>query len=197
MTWFLDLKPNHSWACMTKAFTDSECKLIVDLGTKIKSTKGLINNESTQSNATKLDVQYRKSDIAFFDPDDESTKWIFRKVTDLVVHMNKEFWSYDLQYIETLQFTSYKDEDDFYGCHIDQSMTGVHNRKLSFSVQLSDPKDYQGAELVMYVEKKPSVTNKQRGDAVFFPSYVLHEVTPLKSGTRYSLVGWVCGPRFR
>jgi PKHD-type hydroxylase len=30
-----------------------------------------------------------------------------------------------------------------------------------------------------------------------FPSWSLHRVTPVTKGTRYSLVAWVSGPRFR
>jgi len=32
---------------------------------------------------------------------------------------------------------------------------------------------------------------------IFFPSYTLHEVTPVTKGTRYTLVGWVHGPAFK
>jgi PKHD-type hydroxylase len=43
------------------------------------------------------------------------------------------------------------------------------------------------------------VTNKlplnlQPGDAVVFPSFVNHSVTPITSGTRQSLTGWIKGP---
>jgi PKHD-type hydroxylase len=30
-----------------------------------------------------------------------------------------------------------------------------------------------------------------------FPSFVLHRVTPVTKGTRYSLVAWVSGPPFK
>ena len=38
---------------------------------------------------------------------------------------------------------------------------------------------------------------KVRGSVNYFPSYMLHEVTPLERGTRYALVGWVNGPAFK
>ena len=38
---------------------------------------------------------------------------------------------------------------------------------------------------------------KQIGDLVVFPSYVLHEVTPVTKGERNSLVCWVTGPSFK
>ena len=36
-----------------------------------------------------------------------------------------------------------------------------------------------------------------RGNLVAFPSYVLHQVTPVTSGIRKSLVAWGAGPKFR
>ena len=38
---------------------------------------------------------------------------------------------------------------------------------------------------------------KKQGTLIAFPSYTLHEVTPLISGTRYSLVAWLGGPTFK
>jgi PKHD-type hydroxylase len=38
---------------------------------------------------------------------------------------------------------------------------------------------------------------KTRGTLIAFPSYVLHRVTPIISGTRKAVVVWTTGPRFR
>ena len=32
---------------------------------------------------------------------------------------------------------------------------------------------------------------------IFFPSFLMHRVTPVKQGTRYSLVSWFLGPPFK
>ena len=39
--------------------------------------------------------------------------------------------------------------------------------------------------------------NKDQGDFICFPSYVLHEVEPITKGERNSLVGWVGGENFK
>ena len=70
-------------------------------------------------------------------------------------------------------------------------------RKLSFSVQLSDPDDYKGGDLLLKISSDPTQVKKTRGTVIFFPSYVLHEVTPVEQGVRKSLVGWVTGPRWK
>ena len=191
MSWYLDIKTRESWAYAPNCFTPEECDLIIELGSKLKLKEGEITGDKL------INSEIRQSKVAFFNPEDKSTEWIFRRVTDFIGSINKQFWNFDLQYIETLQFTTYKDSNDFYGKHTDQYFASPHYRKISFSVQLSDPSNYEGADLLMYFLDKPSPTRRDRGDIVLFPSFVLHEVTPLTKGERYSLVGWVCGPPFR
>ena len=64
---------------------------------------------------------------------------------------------------------------------------------LSFVLPLSDPESYEGGELVL----KPSFQEKsiplEQGKIIVFPSFILHKVTPVTSGTRYMLVGWLRG----
>jgi len=38
---------------------------------------------------------------------------------------------------------------------------------------------------------------RQKGLICFFPSFLLHRVTPLTSGIRTSLVTWLCGANLR
>jgi len=38
---------------------------------------------------------------------------------------------------------------------------------------------------------------KTRGTATLFPSYLLHRVTPVTQGERFSLTIWAHGPQFR
>jgi len=196
MIWYLDVKTRASWAYITKAFTPEECDLIIDIGNKLNPKKAQLHDDGSIEDAL-VDNNIRKSSIAFLDPKDKSNDCIFRRVTYFISEINKKFWNYDLQYIETLQFTAYKNANDFYGKHVDQSNVDFHYRKLSFSIQLSDPNSYEGSELLMCLSDTGTPVNKERGDMVFFPSFVLHEVTPLTKGERYSLVGWVCGPALR
>jgi PKHD-type hydroxylase len=83
-----------------------------------------------------------------------------------------------------------------YGRHID-SAPGTLIRKLSFTVQLSEPEDYKGGDLCLYLGDKAEVMKKEQGFVALFPSYVLHEVKPVTSGTRYSLVSWITGKPFK
>jgi PKHD-type hydroxylase len=39
--------------------------------------------------------------------------------------------------------------------------------------------------------------DRKRGAFIAFPSFVLHRVTPVTRGTRWSLVAWILGNRWR
>lgn len=73
-------------------------------------------------------------------------------------------------------------------------------RKLSMTISLSDPKDYKGGNLRFdfgpHADHKRYHTCKEirpRGSIIIFPSHVYHQVTPVTTGTRYSLVAWSLG----
>ena len=57
--------------------------------------------------------------------------------------------------------------------------------------------EYEGGDLRLYGGDDYDTAPKKQGTIIGFPSYVLHEVTPVTSGVRYSLVGWAQGPKFK
>jgi PKHD-type hydroxylase len=72
------------------------------------------------------------------------------------------------------------------------------NRKLSFSIQLSDNNEYTGGDLRFhYIKTQPEIAPRTRGKIIFFPTWTVHDVTPVTQGIRHSLVGWVNGPNFK
>jgi PKHD-type hydroxylase len=78
------------------------------------------------------------------------------------------------------------------------TVQGEYVRKLSFSLQLSDPEDYTGGEVqFMDNSRKTYFAPKQRGTLIMFDSRTPHRVRKVKSGMRKSLVGWVVGKRWR
>ena len=124
-----------------------------------------------------------------------SRSWLFERLTNYIVDQNKQFYKYDLDFIEHLQFTHYNSsQKSFYTKHTDPLLHNLpYNRKLSIVVQLSDPTTYEGGDLILYSGAQGQVVPKDRGLVHFFPSHCLHEVTPVTAGERYSLVGWVHG----
>lgn len=87
------------------------------------------------------------------------------------------------------------DREDHYVWHTD-SMDGDSVRKLSFTIQLTDPTEYVGGDL----EFMPAINDKkirEQGTMTIFPSYMVHRVSPMTFGVRHTIVGWIYGPDFR
>jgi len=49
----------------------------------------------------------------------------------------------------------------------------------------------------LFIGPEPIVAPRGQGSVTFFPSMLLHRVTPITKGHRYSLVGWAAGPHLR
>jgi PKHD-type hydroxylase len=111
--------------------------------------------------------------------------------------LNAQYYRFDLTgFGEPIQLTNYdQSEQGMYGWH--QDYGGGTSRKLSLVLQLTDPSQYEGGNLQVLTSGQPQTVRKQRGLVAAFPSYVLHQVTPVMSGNRQSLVAWVSGPAFK
>ena len=107
-------------------------------------------------------------------------------------------WGYVLTSQENTQIGRYKSADEgYYDWHMDSfpPKDGVQ-RKLSISILLSDPSEFEGGELQFKGIEDQKILTKQ-GSIVVFPSFVEHKVAPVTKGVRYSAVTWASGPSFR
>ena len=179
--------PVNLYAYWDNAFTKDECEFIIQLAKDHTSPAETTNK--------KLDG-YRNSEISWIYPCVEYD-WIFNRMTSIIVDLNKLYFGFDLYgFLEGIQFTKYLSPGGKYGMHVDNEFNR-EVRKLSFTLQLSEPWEYEGGDLCLYVSDSPQYMKRDRGSVALFPSYVLHEVTPVTQGTRYSLVSWVTGKPFR
>jgi len=85
--------------------------------------------------------------------------------------------------------------DGHYDWHVDIGPGPYSLRKLSMSVQLSDPADYDGGELEFMASAESGI--RTRGSLIVFPSFLQHRVTPVTRGIRASMVSWIAGPPYR
>jgi PKHD-type hydroxylase len=107
-------------------------------------------------------------------------------------------WGYSLSNQEKTQMGRYKSTDEgYYDWHMDAGppKDGIQ-RKLSISILLSDPSEFEGGELQFKGIEDQKILTKQ-GSIVVFPSFIEHKVTPVTKGVRYSAVTWASGPSFR
>ena len=147
-------------------------------------TRGEISN-GTKSN--------RSSEIAWLG-DRELLAMLLRMVKKINIDSR---WNLSITGVEAVQFGKYG-EGDFYGWHIDNGVKGSEypQRKLSITLQLSDASEYEGGDFQIH-SSKLSTLPKEKGLVIAFPSYSLHQVTPVTKGSRKSLVVWLCGKPFQ
>ena len=178
------------WAWWDGVFTEQELNWLQE-----KARQAEINARVGGSPGVNPDV--RRSQISWLlnTPD---ASWVFEKLADVCSKVNSKYFRFDLTgFGEPLQLTNYEEsENGMYGWHVDYN-SGSISRKLSVVVQLTDPSEYEGGNLQVLSGSQPENIRKQRGLVAFFPSYTLHQVTPVTSGNRQSLVAWVSGPAFK
>lgn len=130
--------------------------------------------------------------------------WISGFCYNYVLQANLTNFNFDIHGFngQQMQYTVYN-EGEYYGWHVDDEIGDPATfdglkRKLSFSLQLSDPKEYDGGTMqIRSFQDKLYEVPKERGVIVVFDSRARHRVMKIKSGCRKSLVGWVGGPRWK
>jgi PKHD-type hydroxylase len=188
-SWNFELDQINFFAFCKDAFSKEECQTIIN----IAKNKGLIKGKTMIDKSN-----VRDSKITWLYPADEMD-WVFKRVTDITLNLNEKFFKFDLFGLnEGFQFTNYKAPSGKYGKHVDRAINMIV-RKLSISIQLTNPEEYKGGELKLYNgdDEEASVMDKTQGTLILFPSYVLHEVMPVTKGERNSLVAWVTGKQFK
>jgi PKHD-type hydroxylase len=173
------------------AFTEQELNWLQD-----KAKRAEQNAQVGGDGVGVVNANVRRSQVSWLN-NSPDTKWVFDKLADVVSKMNAQHFRFDLTgFGEPLQLTNYnQSENGMYGWH--QDYGGGVSRKLSMAVQLTDPSEYEGGNLQVLTSSQPQNVRKQRGLIAIFPSYILHQVTPVTQGSRQSLVAWVSGPAFK
>ena len=170
-----------------------------------------------------LDEDIRKSKNTWI----PTTHWITGWLWHYVQAANRNNFLYDISFIESesMQYASYG-VGEYYHWHTDSSIpvqykpqfqtsarestkddnylrerTAIENelvRKISFSLQLSDPDDYEGGNIQFIDESNQKyIAPRQKGSLIIFDSRTKHRVCKVRSGVRKSIVGWVVGPRWK
>ena len=115
-------------------------------------------------------------------------------------------WNLGIDGGDYVQYGVY-DVGDYYGWHADQ-LDHIQEfdkikciRKISVTLMLSGPDEYEGGELDLELykpdeDKRIESFKLEKYEAIFFQSDVWHRVRPVKSGIRKSLVTWFYGPPY-
>tara|TARA_R100000005_G_C4994847_1_gene201788 strand:- start:698 stop:1312 length:615 start_codon:yes stop_codon:yes gene_type:complete len=193
-----------------KAIPKKFCEELIRYGDTLNPDIGLVgdikkvpDNEKDLKQLTKT----RNSYISWL-----SEPWIWKTLKPFINLANEQSgWNYDLSHAEPAQFTRYS-KTQHYDWHMDQHPKPYDNprdashgmtRKISLTLSLNDGGEYEGGELEFRLPdskgEKVINNNKSRlqGTLTIFPSFVFHRVSPVKKGTRYSLVVWNLGFPFK
>jgi len=181
----------------------------------IQTCQKISNNgrSKIKEEATTFDkslYKQRKCKVAWIDD-----KWIYDIINPFIHTANKKAgWNFHWDWNESSQFTIYE-KDEYYNWHMDQNeklrnrdkknLKGKE-RKLSLTLQLTDPSEYTGGDFQFMwidIKEKNSLTihtvdqAKEIGTVIVFPSFIYHRVSPITKGKRESLVNWSLGKPFK
>jgi PKHD-type hydroxylase len=188
---------NGYWCYHKNRWNPEYCK---DILNRVDLTAYLIG---TVGNG-KVDPSIRRSKVQFIQATDTNFKDVFSDIWAMALEANLKFFNFHISKLDFIQITKYDANDlSEYKSHKDVFWLNddpIYHRKLSCSIQLSDPNDYDGGDFKILnidtAEPTPEDVRSQ-GTAIFFPSFIDHQVTPITRGTRYSIVGWFEGPKWR
>lgn len=152
------------------------------------------------SGPSDVNAEIRRSQVGWLGMKPEVAH-IWEKLSVAVAEVNRRFFHFDLTgFHEPMQLGLYTEgQQGHYDWHTDASPEDNHvPRKLSMSMLLSDPSEFEGGDFQVKTYNDTAQTlGCVKGRAWFFPSYTLHRVAPVTKGMRRSLVLWIGGPAFR
>ena len=211
-----EMKKNNQLTIFPSAIPLEMCYRVIELGETLDFYHGKVSTET----GPEIVMGSRQDNIALI-PSNPSTSWIYDEMWEIIKELNRRNWQFELNAIETLQYSTYH-EGHFFGWHRDnvpafyrklKNASTEITRKLTISVQLSDPNEYVGGHFeVNQNETGDEESDNQadasprsgeldltdlvspRGTITAFPSVFRHRVSPIRKGTRRSLVAWAGGP---
>ena len=171
-------------------FTPKLCQEIIDLGKTLPQEKGTTYIEVGGNNLA------RESTVGWL-PFDKMQP-MYDDINNFIQQTNRNHFGFgDIQIRETAQITEYI-KGGFYEWHTDTTVDMGSEppvRKLSMTLLLNDPSEFEGGELQIAGVNNPKIM--KQGHATIFASFLQHRITPVTRGVRRSLVMWFGGEPFK
>jgi PKHD-type hydroxylase len=136
----------------------------------------------------------RECDMAWLQINAES-QWLYDRIVNFTTKLNASTYQFKIdQRDQEIQLTRYM-QGDFIDWHPDCGENGAATRKLAVSIQLSDDAEYDGGDLDFFCSTL-NANARGQGSIIIFPAFLMHRVSHITRGIRWSLVTWLHGPRF-
>ncbi|MEC3859657.1 2OG-Fe(II) oxygenase [Mesobacterium sp. TK19101] len=174
------------------AFSRDDCARIIQIARDADSADARLVGQTRDHNL-------RRADLVWLD-DVPGTDWVMGRIIDVVREANRAVYGFDLnEFAESAQVARYGAErEGHFTWHSDVGEGALaRKRKLTMVVQLSEPDTYDGGVLQVMPSSSTLDAPKAQGTATLFPAYLLHRVSPVTQGERFSLTIWAHGPAFR
>ena len=184
-------RPDYAPGSLAGIFSPAMCERLISIAESAGFSRSLVYGpDHGPADAPGI----RSSDSAAISPVEH--REYYAVIAKLIQQYNAERWRFAISGLDALQVIRYRPGARF-RLHSDiVGEGGVLNRKISLILQLSDPGAYEGGELI-FAENDSVAVPRAQGGGCIFPSWVPHEVHPVTSGVRYSLVTWAVGDYFR
>ena len=166
----------------------------------------------TGSDNKNIDRHYSNNrDIAYI-PGDQNSWWLYNELENLTIEANNALYQFDINHVtDKLHYVIYpepnkpdktgqtREDGGYLDWHMDIGMGEVNRRKLALTVQLSDPKDYEGGVFQCWFGGGGRFIDlpREKGDVLVMPTFIMHNVSPITRGERRALVFWTGGEPFR
>ena len=190
----INLLPNSIAEVLSheNVFTPEECAKILALPGEFEQAE--VAMKLSQGDEHEVRPAIRNNTNFLIKPG-EDNYWVLEKLLEIVTAVNNKFYKFEINQFQGVQISKYE-VGEFYKDHMDIGSGVLGNRKISLTLQLSDPDSYEGGDLVL--DFAGFTAPRGLGSVTLFPSFIKHGVRPVTKGTRYSLVAWVSGKnRFR
>ena len=125
--------------------------------------------------------------------------WIYAMAWTVVQQVNGLIWRYDLtDFYDQLHYVRYDAPSGHFAWHRDSGDDWRRvQRKLAFSLLLSDPGEYDGGEFQIFDGGERTVQASEAGTMILFPAFTQHRGLPVTRGERRALIGWAGGLPFK
>ena len=164
-------------------FDGAECERVIAL----HEGKGALRSTMPQGDSGFI----RDSDL-FWVPRTAETEWIFARIWDVATLYNSRYGFELCREMGQLQLTRYA-KDQLYNWHMDLGAGAMSLRKISVVVELGAGGYDGGGIEVFYGEGTVNRIALGQGDALIFPSFIMHRALPVQSGIRWTVVSWLIG----
>jgi PKHD-type hydroxylase len=182
----------QAWQMWQSQISPEECDKIIEQFRQLPPQGAQTFNNEGQLE----DNPYRQSNVRWVDDSNiRNMLWWYAQ------EANRLAFGFDVTDAGSIQFTEYSSEySGKYDWHhdVDWQSDAAFDRKISVVLQLSDGNYYEGCNFEFDEVQNPDPDAlRTKGTIICFPSYLRHRVTEITKGSRYSLVAWFEGPRWR